>query len=307
MTAPIRTRLAQAQENGSKAERAIAGYMTGALAEIPFETAASLARKIGVSEPTVGRFCRTIGYASFRDLKEHLKGDVGEHPWLISDRLAEFREDGFDGEPQLARGLDLEIAGLVAIYEQARGEDWARVVARLATTPRVYAAGFQTERGLAQYFVNQLQYLRDGVQLLDLAAGNFAELLASKENSCLVIFEARRYSSQAKKLTEAARTAQIPVTLVTDRFCDWGQGAADEVFAVVTQFNQFWDSTAQMASLGNLLINGVFMALGPDVEERLRKTARLYSRFTGHVDGPAKPAARQESSPQHNHRTEEPS
>lgn len=266
--------------------------MVNTLADLPFETAASLADKVGVSEATVGRFCRAIGYVNFRDLKDHLKDDIGDHPWLISDRLSEMRDRASRETGQAAPGLELEIAGLVAVYDMARRPDWPVVVQRLARMPQVFVAGFQTERGLAQYFAAQLQYVRDGVRLLDLGAGNFAELLASEVASCVVIFEARRYSRLAKVLAEQARAAGIPVTLITDHYCIWGAECSDELFAVATQFNQFWDSTAQMASLGNLLINEVFLELGPETESRLTSIARLYGTFTGHVGDPVAQVAK---------------
>jgi DNA-binding MurR/RpiR family transcriptional regulator len=257
----------------------------------PFETAASLASKVKVSEPTVGRFCRSIGYRSFKDLKDHLKQDLGDRPWLISDRLRDLQRRTQAGEDQLARGLELEIAGLVAVYELAQTPEWKRTVKRLAETPAVFAAGFQTERGMAQIFVNQLQYLRDRVHLIDLAGGNFAELLATGSNqSCLVIFEARRYSRMARLLAQEARKAGIPTTLITDAFCDWGRDLVDEMFVVPTEFNLFWESTAQMASLANLLVNGVFIELGPTVEKRMNEITRLYSRFTGYVGDPSGPS-----------------
>ncbi|MGB0914110.1 MAG: MurR/RpiR family transcriptional regulator, partial [Phaeobacter italicus] len=269
-----------------------ASYMSGALAELPFETAASLARKVEVSEATVGRFCRSIGYTSFKDLKDHLKDDIGGYPWLMSDRLRDLQKGAKAGESHLTRGMELEIAAVVSVYECARTPEWTQVVKRLASANHVHVAGFQTERGIAQYFANQMQYVRDGVSLLDLAGGNFAEALVSGEDSCLVIFEARRYSRLAKVLAQEAQAAGIPVTLITDVFCDWGHNVADEVFAVPTQFNQFWDSTAQMASLCNLLINGVFMELGSDVEDRLSRIAELYGRFTGHVGDPVAQVAK---------------
>lgn len=288
MSGPVRERLLACLETASKADRTIANFMLSQLSSVPFETAASLATKVEVSEPTVGRFCRSIGYKSFKDLKEHLKQDIGDKPWLVSDRLRDLRDRAKAGEDHLAAGLELEISALVAIYELARTEEWARLVKRLATTPNVYATGFQTERGMAQILVNQLQYLRDGVRLLDLAGGNFAELLASDASqSCLVIFEARRYSRLARELAIEAKEAGIPVTLVTDPFCDWGRGLADEIFVVPTEFNQFWESTAQMASLANLLVNGVFLELGPKVEARMETITRLYSRFNGYVGEPA--------------------
>lgn len=286
MRLPVETLLSNALRDGSKADKAIASYMSSSLSELPFETAASIAGKVKVSEATVGRFCRSIGYENFRALKEDLKAHVGDHPWLMSDRLNELRKNSENDEAHLARGMEMEIAALVSVYELATTLKWKTAVKRLAQTETVFVAGFQTERGIAQYFANQLQYVRDGVRMMDLAGGNFAELLASDRSACLVMFEARRYSRQAKVLAQEAKRAGVPLTLVTDVYCDWGNGIADEVFAVPTQVNQFWDSTALMASLSNLLINGVFMELGPEAGERLDKIAKLYGRFTGHVGDP---------------------
>lgn len=285
MTKSLRERLGDAAKSASKAERALANYMLAELASLPFETAASLATKVKLSEPTVGRFCRAIGYDGFKDLKKNLQNDMGDQPWLIGDRLRELQEQTIAGKDHLSRGLELEIAALVSVYETAQLPEWVLVVQRLATAQSVFVVGFQTERGIAQIFVHQLQYLRDKVQLVDLASGNFADVLATQNpDATLVIFEARRYSRHAKLLASEAKAAGIPVTLITDPYCDWGHSVADEVFVVPTSFNLFWESTAQMASLANLLVNSVFMELGPDVQDRMNKVAQLYGKFTGHAD-----------------------
>ena len=112
--------------------------MLAQLATIPFETAASLAEKVAVSEPTVGRFCRTLGYSSFKDLKAHLRQDMGDQPWLIGDRLRDFQARHQAGEDQLVRGLELEMAALVAVYELAHSDEWVAVLKRLATARSVF-------------------------------------------------------------------------------------------------------------------------------------------------------------------------
>ncbi len=288
MSRPLRDRLNEALTSASKADKVLATFMLTEVANLPFETAASIALKVGVSEPTVGRFCKVIGYEGFKDLKRNLRSDMGDGPWLIGDRLRDLSARAKAGEDQLTRGLELEMAALVAVYEAAHSPEWDVVVKRLATARTVHACGFQTERGMAQIFVNQLQYLRDGVHLIDLAGGNFAEVLAGGDtDAALVIFEARRYSRHAQLLAAEAKAAGIPVTLITDPYCEWGHDVAAEIFVVPTSFNLFWESTAQMASLANLLVNGVFMELGPAIEARMDRIARLYSKFTGHVGDPA--------------------
>lgn len=284
MQASVRERLKERLVAGSKADRALASYILAKTTVIPFETAASLGEKVGVSEPTVGRFCRAIGYASFKDLKQQLGQDIGDKPWLISDRMRDFQQKSLADKDQLAAALKLEIAGLVAVYELAQGEEWPRVVKRLASARRVFVAGFQTERGMAHMFGHQLQYLRDGVSVVDLAGGNFVEILATDAEDCaLVIFEARRYSRLAAVLAREAHAAGIPVTLITDAFCTWGQSSVAEMFVVPTEFNLFWDSTAQMASLINLMMNAISIEIGPGVEARMNRVSQLYSLFTGYV------------------------
>jgi len=287
MEGTLRDRLRACLPTGSKADQALASYILARTGSVPFETAATLAAKVGVSEPTVGRFCRSLGYASFKDLKSQLEQDIGDRPWLISDRLKAFQARSLAGGDALAQSLQLEMAGLVAVYELAQSDQWRQVVKRLATARRVFAAGFQTERGMAHMFTHQLQYLRDGAQLLDLDGGHFAELLETDtQDVALVIFEARRYSRLAKLLARTASERGIPVTLVTDAFCDWGAALTSEMFVVPTEFNLFWDSTAPMASLINLMMNAISIEIGPDVEARMTRVSQLYARFTGHVGDP---------------------
>lgn len=288
MRKPVRQRLtACLAEDATKAERSLASYMLANLTSLPFETAATLAQKIGLSEPSVGRFCRAIGYKHFKELKADLQADIGDGPWLIGDRLKDYRERSRRGNDELARSLDKEIAALVRNYEIARTKEWKRAVKRLSRAPEIFVAGFQTERGLAQYLVNQLQYLRPGVQLVDLTSGNFSEvLLGNPARANLILIEVRRYSRLAQLLAVEARRAGIATTLITDSYCDWAHDLVDEVFSVETDLNQFWDSTAPVASLIALLINGIFNELGPEVEQRMNKVSALHGHFIGHVGDP---------------------
>ena len=280
----VRQRLTACLDGATKAERTLATYMLANLSSLPFETAATLAAKVGLSEPSVGRFCRAIGYRHFKALKADLQGDIGARPWLIGDRLKDYQARSRKGDDELARGLEMEIAALVGNYELAHTKEWKRAVKRLAQVPQIFVAGFQTERGLAQYLVNQLQYLRPGVHLADLSGGNFAEVLLNNPRQVnLVLIEARRYSRLARRLAVEARAAKVTTTLITDSYCDWAHELVDEVFVVQTNLNQFWESTAPMASLIALLINSVFSELGSAVEARMNEVSALYSRFTGIV------------------------
>ncbi|NIF19730.1 MurR/RpiR family transcriptional regulator [Pantoea sp. Cy-639] len=285
MSQSIKQRLEASLHSAAASGRKIASYMLANLHELPFQTSASIAAKLDVSESSVGRFCRALGYAHLKALKQDLQSDLGEGPWLVGDRLQEFRQASAPSDTDGC--LEKEIAALVRVHEYSRGEAWHRVARRLADTPRVFIAGFQTERGIALCMSHLLQYLRDGVQQVDGSAGHFGEVLLAPPHDCtLVVFEARRYSRHALQLCQKARERGIAVTLVTDTFCDWADANADEVFRIPTEFNLFWESTATMLSWVHLMVNEVCKKLGPDVERRLEATAALHNEFVGYTSWP---------------------
>lgn len=279
--AELRRRIEQSLTAATRTEAAIAAFFLSDLSSLPFETAGSVARRIGVSEASVGRYCRAIGFRHFKDLKASLRDDLGDHAFLIGDRLRDFAERSQAGE---SSALEKEIAAIVANHELAATPAFRAVATRLARVPKIFIAGFQTERGHAQYLAHGLSYLRSGVHLMDAADGTFAELLLdTPSEAALVIVEGRRYSRLARHLGIAARAAGTHVTLITDPYCTWGREAADEVFAVRTDFDQFWDVTSAMASLVSLIVNAVFAELGPEVETRLSAVSSLYGDFIGHT------------------------
>ncbi|PKR88655.1 RpiR family transcriptional regulator [Pleomorphomonas diazotrophica] len=294
--ADLRRRIEESLAAATRTEAAIAGFFLSDLSSLPFETAGSVARRIGVSEASVGRYCRAIGFRHFKDLKASLRSDLGDRAFLIGDRLRDFAERSRAGE---SRALEKEIAAIVANHELAATPAFRSVTVRLARTKKVFIAGFQTERGHAAYLAHGLSYLRPGVQLMDAADGTFADLLLdAPSEAALVIVDGRRYSRLARHLGIAARAAGAHVTLITDPYCTWGREAADELFIVRTDFDHFWDATSAMASLTGLMVNAVFAELGPEVETRLSAVSALYGDFIGHTaaGGPERPGGRPSAS-----------
>lgn len=278
----VKQRLQDQLSGKSSVSRDIASYILANLNNLPFESGATVAGKLGVSESTIGRFSRALGFKHFKALKVALKADLSDSPWLLGDRLKTFQQ-GEDEDP-LSHSLELEIAALVRVYEYTRTERWQQFTSLLAQRPHVFVAGFGTERGIASSMVHMLQYLRNRVHLVDGACGHFGEVLLSPpQDSMLVVYEVRRYSKHALLLCREARKRTIPVILVTDNFCGWAENHADEVFRVSTELGLVCDSTSSMLSFIHLLINEVSKKLGAEVEQHLDSVTQLHQAFAGGV------------------------
>ncbi len=71
MSKEILIRLQSAELRKSKADKLIASYIERNLAELPFETAKSIAERLGISQMTVGRYLRRLGFDGLEELKQH--------------------------------------------------------------------------------------------------------------------------------------------------------------------------------------------------------------------------------------------
>ncbi|MGB6030256.1 MAG: MurR/RpiR family transcriptional regulator [Rhodanobacter sp.] len=269
-------------------ERVIANFLLTNRQAVPFETANSLAAKLAISAATVGRFCRRLGYRNFRELKSAFKFDVAVAPWPIGEGLRSMLQTG-SGEPALQRDLDLTIAGIIEVYRRAETREWQDIVARLAHCSTLHIVGFQTERGLAAHFASFLQYVRPRVRVADLATGSFSEvLLDGTDKDCVVIVETRRYSRQAQLLARHCRQRGLPLVMITDKYCHWASEYTPHILALPTESGIFWGTTVPIHAALALLVNGVVLALGDRVEQRLAHVSDLYQEFVGHVGKPAR-------------------
>lgn len=280
-TAPstLNERIASGFPAMSPAYRAIASYMLANIHLLPFEHAAAIAAKVGVSAMTVGRFLRSIGYGGFGQLKNELRGAAASPGLLISDRLDRIRGKAGDGEA-LHENLHMEVNALIAVYEHVGTPLWNRTIERLVASDQVFVAGFQTLAGLASDFAARLQYLRPGVSVLDGRDGTFAELLAgSAKKPCLLLFEMRRYTKFSQLLAQQCRRQGIPVVMICDTHCHWAPDCSDAIFTVSTESNLFWDAQAPFLSITNLMLDQVVRKLKSHAATRLKSLTALQNRF----------------------------
>jgi len=280
----LQQRLNRHQAAFTPSERRIATWLLHNLSAIPFETAASLGRRVGVSPMTVGRFLRTIGYRDFGELKDEMRHEA---PWvkLYRPRVAT------DGDP-LAQGLQNEIKALAAVYELARDPAWKPVAHRIAHADRVTVASFPLTRFPGLALADLLRHVRPNVAFADGSDGAYTDLLLdSGPDSCVVLFDVRRYSRHFRMLAEEVHARGIPLVIITDTLCHWARDLTPEVLMIPVSQDLAWHSFGAVISLFGLLVDAVIEERG-NVYQRIEDIGELRGRFTGYERPARRRAAR---------------
>jgi DNA-binding MurR/RpiR family transcriptional regulator len=263
----------------SPAEQSIVIFMRQNLAAIPFETNASIAEKVGVSEMTVLRFIRSLGFASLKALKDQLRVRVpGENP-AVDDALDRFRVR-HDDLNHLHESLQLELGAVAKAYELVGTDRWPKIVELMTERKTVYVTGFQASKGLAMDFANRLKYARPGVRFAEGAAGTFSEILESDHTtSCLVLVDTIAYARKSLLLARKCKERKMPMVVVTDMFSHWAHEFTDLVLEGHTHVNTFWDSSASLSIILNLLINSTAAKLGKKAEAQFERMLEYGDHF----------------------------
>jgi DNA-binding MurR/RpiR family transcriptional regulator len=264
-------------------ERSIAGYMLGNIHLLPFENAADIATSVGVSQMTVGRFLRSIGYHGIGNVKKELRDSALSSGLKMSDRLDRLRGNA-DISQKVHQNLQREVNALVSVYEALGTPMWEKAIGRLVDADTVFVTGFQTLSGMGSDFAARLQYLRPGVVVLDGQDGTFADLLAGRSTRpCLVLFEMRRYTKCSQLLARKAQELGVSLIILCDRHCHWPSDHSDTVFTVNTDSSLFWDNQTPFVCLTNLMMDQVARRLKRSVTTRVKSMTDLQDEFGAFV------------------------
>jgi DNA-binding MurR/RpiR family transcriptional regulator len=279
MTSDLQKKLKSRWETFTTSEQKLATYLLHNISGIPFETAASLGKRVGVSAMTVGRFLRNLGYEGVGDLKEELRDDA---PWKQLYRKPEQQEDA----DFISENLQAEIRGLTDAHALARTGEWKAIVKMLVSAERVSVASFQHGRFLGMGFASMLQHVKPNTVFADGYDGSYADvLLDSNGKSCVVLIDVRRYSRHFRLLAEEVSARGIPLVIVTDTQCYWARQLTDNVLMLAIHPERAWHSLCAFDSLLSLLISAVIREQG-DALERIGEITRLRQKFIGYVGAP---------------------
>jgi DNA-binding MurR/RpiR family transcriptional regulator len=270
--------------NFSQSEKQLATDFLNNVQTLPFDTIGMIASRVGLSEMTVIRFIRSLGYKNFKDLKADLRKATSQRD--VDDVLERHKlHKGFS--QTLKESLDLEIKSLIDAYTQTQTDNWKEIIRLLASVNKVYVVGFQSSKGLALDFSTRLKYVRKGVNFVENTSGIFLDIFGeSARDSCIILIDTVEYSTDSFKLSDVAREADFPLVVITDRFSHWPYEYTSHVLQVSTHVKMFWDSTVGLAALSNLIINSVAATIGKKAEQRFGQTIKLNDVFKSFSEKP---------------------
>lgn len=257
MLSRLEERIAKVQL--TKIETKIANYFLDNIESVCLKTATDLSLEIGVSDTSIIRLARTLGYSGFGDFQKQMKLEMGEQ---LKSVLSPSEKHNQARKKLHKNNLSDELAqlsfeNLRKTFDRLDQETIERVVSIVESSNNKLVCGFRGTASLAAFFSTRLTYLFPNVTSLTNADSSVIEkAIDLKENDCVILFTFPIYSAVSTTIVELAKERGAKVIVITDKMTSPVVAKADAAIMASVKGLGFSNSyVAPLAVVDLLLLN----------------------------------------------------
>lgn len=208
----------------TKTQKMIAKYILDNSADACFMTSTEIALKLGVSESSVIRFSRSLGYDGFMDFQKNLRRDYQDKVLSISSsitvpsqRIAK-RARLTGTADYINRHFKNAAGNLENALKNNSAASFEEAADLIIRSRHKYITASRGNSSLGDYFLLYLKHMVPNVESTSSAAISPVDHLCniSKED-CLIMFSFPRYSSQDRIAAQMAKEAGAQIIVITDK------------------------------------------------------------------------------------------
>jgi DNA-binding MurR/RpiR family transcriptional regulator len=200
----------------TKSEKRIANFLRKNQDEASFLSAADVADQLGISEATVVRFARTLGFPSYPALRTELQDNFRQritHSFRLRSRLDDLRESGDLLEKLTANEIDY----LTQALDTVDRKELRRAVDLIRTRPRLFVFGLGPSISLVTLIEIRLRrFGREVVPITTSGREALDLLLSLRQDDLLFVICFFDLNPTLQLVLDYANEIGCPVIMLTD-------------------------------------------------------------------------------------------
>lgn len=285
---PIRDMLGRSTVSLTRSESRIVQLLLADYPVAGLGSASSLAKRAGVSDPTVARFVTKFGFENFAAFQAALLEDVEARLrsplMMLETKQAEGKHDA-----TVNRYMASVTQKLRDATEAAVSEPYDRAVDLImGAKGSVTLVGGRFSRHVAGMLAGYLLQLRSDVHSISpLTLESFDRLVDIGRRDTLIVFDYRRYQTDVVEFARQAEARGAHVILFTDPWMSPVAEVADVVIIASVEVDSPYDSLAPAVAQMEALVAHAVVREKRVMERRVADLEKLRSANAVTVDEPA--------------------
>ena len=259
----------------SDKKKQVAKYIVDNHIETAFLTAAELARRSSVSEPTVIRLATDLGYSGFPEMRAALQDKVQSKLTTLS-RLKESHRFKASTNPAV-QSLVTDMKNLQNTLHNLNVRTLNRVVNRIVQADKVIILGYKMSSCLAQFFQMALKKSIDNTVAVTISPGQFQEeLVFTTQESAVIAISFPRYTTAVVRDFRMAKQKGLTTIAITDSELSPLVEHATDYLLARCDFVSYIDSFAAVMSLLCAVATAVSIKSETETLPRLEELEKLW-------------------------------
>jgi DNA-binding MurR/RpiR family transcriptional regulator len=239
-------------------QRVLAEFIIQNPESVGFLSITNLAKNAGVSESTVVRFCKALGYEGYVDLSKEVQQRI-QFELSTVDRfklLHKFSQSVTVGSlSAFERVVAHELENIAKLNESIKKSDFYNCINLMAKADYVYVVGCMGSASLAHYFGYMLSKILPRVVIVDSPGGFQSNMMGGLDPRCLVfLFAFPRYPRATVEIGEWAVQKGAMVIAITDSHTSPVVPLAHISFLISVGITSFVDAYAAPITFLNTLV-----------------------------------------------------
>jgi DNA-binding MurR/RpiR family transcriptional regulator len=252
-----------------RAQRKLLEFILAHEEESVFLRIGDLARRGKVSQATVTRLSRALGFKGFPEFQKELQR-LFRNKLTTTSRLQKTVEKVASQRDVLRKVLQTDIENIAGTLRETSLPEFRRFVRCLDSATRIVIVGLRSIHSLAVFMAVALEFLRREVWLVQPGIGDMWDrMIGLKKGDVVLGISFPRYTKETVELLHWAKTQGVTTLAITDSPISPLAQHADHVLTARYHMDSFIESFTAPLSL----INAIVTALG--IQDRTRTLASL--------------------------------
>lgn len=261
----------------TKTQKTIAKFVLDNSADACFMTSAAIADRLEVSESSVIRFARSLGYSGFMDFQKSIRREYQDQVYRISSsitvpsqRMAQRNKVGTSAS-YMKQHFNNIMHNIEEMFSNNSLQSFEEAADIIIGSSQKYIAATRGDSALADYTSLYLKHMLPGVNNINSACMTpIDQLTAIGRDDCLLIFGFPRYSSVDHMTAKMAKDSGARIIVVTDKPSSLLAQYATVLLTVPVDSNNFNNSLVAAQFVAECLLEAVSHKVD-GIEQRLKK------------------------------------
>jgi DNA-binding MurR/RpiR family transcriptional regulator len=269
----------------TKTSRLIGEYVLDHETDACFMTSTEIAAVLEVSEASVIRFARALGYSGYMEFQKNLRKSHTERLGRISSAVAVPYERlqasmASSDENYIQQFLMNTETNITSVIKNNPQETFDSAIALLLKARRKYIVASRANTGVASYLNLLLRHqLPDVIPTWESSVNVIDHMCDIGPEDCVILFSFPRYSEMDRQALELAEDAGASIIVIADRPSAPLAAFATVLLTVDVDTNTFFNSYVGVQLVMEILMAGLSRQVGDATAEKLQRIDRYIGKL----------------------------